>query len=70
METYVHLLTPDEAAILTGQEYASESFFNPIQDLFDNWVISMYEVNNCVNQEFIWVKNTPIIIYDPKPRIL
>lgn len=70
METYVHLLTPDEAAILTGQEYAPESFFNPIQDLFNNWVISMYEVNNCVNQQFIWVKNTPIIIYDPKPRIL
>ena len=70
METYVHLLTTDEAAILTGQEYAPESFFNPIQDLFDNWVISMYEVNNCVNQQFIWVKNTPIIIYDPKPRIL
>lgn len=70
METYVHLLTPDEAAILTGQEYAPESFFNPIQDLFDNWVISMYEVNNCINEQFIWVKNTPIIIYDPKPRIL
>lgn len=70
METYVHLLTPDEAAILTGQEYAPESFFNPIQDLFNNWVISMYEVNNCVNQQFIWVLNTPIIIYDPKPRIL
>lgn len=70
METYVHLLTPDEAAILTGQEYAPESFFNPIQDLFDNWVISIYEVNNCVNEQFIWVKNTPIIIYDPKPRIL
>jgi hypothetical protein len=70
METYVHLLTPDEAGILTGAEYAPESFFNPIEDLFDNWVISMYEVNNCVNQQFIWVKNTPIIIYDPKPRIL
>lgn len=70
METYVHLLTLDEAAILTGQEYAPESFFNPIQDLFNNWVISMYEVNNCINQQFIWVKNTPIIIYDPKPRIL
>lgn len=70
METYVHLLTPDEAAILTGHEYAPESFFNPIQDLFNNWVISMYEVNNCVNEQFIWVKNTPIIIYDPKPRIL
>jgi hypothetical protein len=70
METYVHLLKPDEATILTGQEYALESFFNPIQDLFDNWVISMYEVNNCINEQFIWVKNTPIIIYDPKPRIL
>ena len=63
---YVHLLSVSEKDEITGQSYAPDSYFNPIQDANDNWVISVEEVDQCVNPEFIWVKNTPLIEYIPK----
>lgn len=80
METYVHLLTPDEAITIADKEYIvgtiidneyiPGSLFNPILDLFNNYVISLIEADKCNNPLYLWVKDTPIIIYDPKPRIL
>jgi hypothetical protein len=65
--TYVGLLTVEQKDELVGQMYAPDSYFNPIQDLNDNWVISVEEMANCTNEEFIWVKDLPLIIYEPKP---
>ena len=65
--TYVGILTVEQKDELVGQMYAPDSYFNPIQDLNDNWVISVEEMANCVNEEFIWVKDLPLIIYEPKP---
>ena len=39
--TYVGLLTEVQKDELVGQWYAPDSYFNPIQDLNDNWVISV-----------------------------
>jgi len=44
-----------------------DCYFNPIQDLNDNWVISVEEMANCTNELFMWVKDLPLIIYEPKP---
>ena len=65
--TYVGLLTIEQKDSLVGQLYAPDSYFNPLQDLNDNWVISIEEMNQCVNPEFIWVKELPLIEYVPKP---
>lgn len=80
METYVHLLTLDQATEIADKEYTvgvvidgeyiPGLLFNPILDLFDNYVISIIEADKCNNPLYIWVKDTPIIIYDPKPRII
>ena len=64
---YVGLLTVEQKDGLLIQQYAPDSYFNPIQDLNDNWVISVEEMANCVNDEFMWVKDLPLIIYEPKP---
>jgi len=64
--TYVHLLTETEKDSLIGQSYAPDSYFNPIQDINDNWVISTQEVDYCVNPDFLWVKDLPLIEYVPK----
>ena len=64
---YVGLLTIEQKDNLLLQEFAPDSYFNPIQDLNDNWIISVEEIANCVNEEFMWVKNLPLIIYEPKP---
>jgi hypothetical protein len=63
----VGLLTETQKDELIGQLYDEDSYFNPIQDLNDNWIISIEEIEQCVNPEFLWVKDLPLIPYEPKP---
>jgi hypothetical protein len=63
----VGLLTLEQKNELSGQLYADDSYFNPIQDVNNNWVISTQEMNECVVEEFMWVKDLPLIDYEPKP---
>jgi hypothetical protein len=64
--TYVGLLTVEQKDELVGQMYAPDSYFNPIQDNADNWVISIEEMEYCTNDLFLWVKDLPLILYVPK----
>ncbi|NBW37932.1 MAG: hypothetical protein EBR30_23520 [Cytophagia bacterium] len=64
---YVGLLTEIEKEELVGQWYMPDSYFNPIQDADDNWVISVEEMTQCVNPDFMWVVDLPLIPYNPKP---
>jgi hypothetical protein len=64
---YVGLLTQIEHDELIGQWYMPDSYFNAIQDAWDNWVISVEEIAQCVNPDFMWVQNLPLIDYNPKP---
>jgi hypothetical protein len=63
----VGLLTESQKNELVGQLYDEDSYFNPIQDINDNWIISVEEMEFCVNPEFQWVKDLPLIPYEPKP---
>ena len=65
--TYVGLLTIEEKDLLLGQQYAPDSYFNPIQDSVGDWVISTEEMEYCVNPKFMWVKDLELIPYEPKP---
>jgi hypothetical protein len=65
--TQVGLLTESQKDSLIGQLYDDDSYFNPIQDANDNWIISIEEIDQCVNPEFQWVKTLPLIDYKPKP---
>jgi hypothetical protein len=66
--TYVGLLTESQKNELVGQLYDEDSYFNPIQDIEDNWIISVEEIDQCVTPEFQWVKELPLIEYIPKPE--
>lgn len=61
--THVGLLTELQKAELTGQLYAPDSYFNPIQNINNNWVISLEEIEQC---KINWVKQLPLIEYVPK----
>lgn len=61
----VGLLTIQQKDDLVGQLYAPDSYFYPIQDADDNWVISTEEIDNCIYPAFLWVKNLPLIDYKP-----
>lgn len=65
--TYVGLLTELQKDELVGQWYAPDSYFNPLQDIDENWIISVEEMNQCINSDFMWVKDLPLIEYKPKP---
>ena len=66
----VGLLTIEQKEEIQGKEYAPDSYFNSVQDENDNWVISIEEMQQCVNPEFIWVKDLPLIEYKPKQNII
>jgi len=66
-ENYVGLLTELQKDELIGQLYNLDSYFNPIQDVNNNWIISTEEIEFCTNEMFVWVKDLEVIIYEPKP---
>jgi hypothetical protein len=63
----VGLLTEQQKNELVGQQYTTDSYFNPIQDFQDNWVISIEEITLCDNPQFLWIKDLLLIEYQPKP---
>ena len=65
--TLVGLLTEIQKDELVGTWYASDSYYNPIQDVNDNWVISVEEIANTTNPATEWVKDLELIPYEPKP---
>jgi hypothetical protein len=64
--TYVGLLTDEQHQLLIAVQYTEDSYFNPIQDASDNWVISVEEMEFRTNTEVLWVKELPLIKYEPK----
>ena len=66
-ENFVGLLSLSQKNELQGQQFDEDSFFNPIQDVNNNWIISIEEIEFCTNETFFWVKDLEIIIYEPKP---
>ena len=61
----VGILTEEQKDTLIGQLYSPDIYFNPIQDLNNNWIISITEIQQC-NNEFSWVKDLELIPYEPK----
>ena len=62
----VGILTEEQKDLLVGQEFMVDVYFNPVQDINDNWFISVEEMDQCVNENFMWVKDLELIDYEPK----
>ena len=60
-------LTITQKDELVGQLYTTDSYFNPIQDCNDIWIISTEEIEFCDNPQFQWVKTLSLIDFCPKP---
>lgn len=63
----VGLLTETQKDQLINQQYAPDSYFNPVQDINNNWVISVEEMEATDNE---WVKDLVLIEYIKKPLII
>jgi len=62
----VALLTIEQKNEIVGQLFCEDSYFNPIQDFYENWIISTQETDHCDHPQFSWVKDLPLIEYVPK----
>jgi hypothetical protein len=63
----VALLTIHEKDLLVGQLYNIDSYFNPVQDCNNNWVITEFEINNNIYPEFDWIEQLPLIEWCAPP---
>jgi hypothetical protein len=61
----IAIITTEQKNILVGQTYDGVCYFNPIQDLNDNWIISEQEINQSSLQ---WLKDLPLTDYLPKQQ--
>lgn len=64
--TLVGLLTVEQKNEIFEMLYDDDSYFNPIKDADDNWIISVEEIKFCTVEQFQWVKQLPLIEYKPK----
>ena len=60
----VGLLTLSQKKQIEGKKFAIDSFYNPIQDANNKWIISIEEIEQA-NELFAWVKDLPLIDYLP-----
>ena len=63
-------LTQTQKNELVGQTYTTDSYFNPIQDCNDIWIISSQEIEFCDNPQFQLVKELPLTDYFKKPELM
>jgi hypothetical protein len=70
----IAIITELQKDILIGKQFEIDSYFNPIQDLNDNWIISEIEYYYCLglwyldelNSELVFIKDLSLTIYEPK----
>ena len=62
----VGLLTVEQKNDLVGVEYMPDTYYNPVQDNDDNWIISTEEIDNTTDVAYLWVKDSPLIPFNPK----
>ena len=63
----VILLTQEQKQQIENQKFAVDSYFLPIEDEDNNWVVSTTEQELCIHPELQWIKKCPRINYKPKP---
>ena len=72
----IAIITQQQKEILVGQTYDGVCFFNPIQDLNDNWIISEIEYYYCLglwyldelNNDLQFITTLSLSEYLPKPQ--
>lgn len=57
----VGLLTLEQKNLLEGQLYDVDSYFNPILDCNNDWIISTIEIEKNIYPQFDWIKEIPLI---------
>jgi hypothetical protein len=59
----VYKLTSTQKNKLVGVKFSEDTIYNPIQDGNGIWIISEGEVEQTIDENFLWVKDLPQIDY-------
>jgi hypothetical protein len=62
-------LDTEQKDLLVGQQFAHDQYFNPVPDINGVYFIFEGEVDECVNQNFMWVKTLQQSEYVPPINI-
>jgi hypothetical protein len=62
----VAIITEEEKDKLIGRQFMTDVYFNPIQDLNGNWVISSEEIDQSEDKEIISFKDLRLNIHTAK----
>ena len=65
--TQVAVLTINQKDSLVGQKYDEVSYFNPVQDCYNEWVISQQEIEGNIYSEFDWLDDLTLIDWCAPP---
>jgi hypothetical protein len=57
----VGLLNIEQKDILEGQYFGEDQMFNPVQDTDGDWIITTTEMYNCINPDYMWVRDLSLI---------
>ena len=49
-------ISAEQATQISGKHFNSSSIFNPVPDINGDYFIFEGEVNDCTNEEYLWVK--------------
>jgi len=58
-------LTPEQAELIRGKEFAPDSFFNPVQDINGDWFIFDVEYALAPRPEYDWFETLPLTEFTP-----
>lgn len=61
----IAIITEVQKNSLIGHRFDGIQFFNPVQDVDGNWVISIEEINQCTNVDFQWIKDLSLSVFNP-----
>lgn len=64
----VGLLNEGQKNILVGEQHLDGVYYNPVQDNDNNWIISIEEIDNTTYENYLWVKDLPLIPFNPKQK--
>ena len=62
----VAIITEEEKDKLIGRQFMTDVYFNPIQDLNDNWIISSEEIDQSEDKEIISFKDLRLNAHQSK----
>jgi len=52
----VAIITEEQKDLLIGVEYEPSSYFNPVQQCDGSWIITIQEIEQTTNPDYLWVK--------------